>query len=249
VGSKVLVEVCCGSIDDVLQSAAGGADRVELNSAFFLGGLTPSLGTLRECKARVDIPIIAMVRPRSGGMHYSDAEFATMLQDAALFREAGADGIVFGFLREDGRVDAPRCREMIQAIGDKEAVFHRAFDLTPDPEEALETLIALGVRRVLTSGQKANVFHAQEMIKKLIAQARGRIEILPGAGLDEYNLEAFVAATGTTQVHIAPMDWANDLSAAANPSITFGGAVFPSETRFQAIKADLLLRMTALLMS
>ena len=240
---KVLIEVCCGSIDDVLAAAAGGADRVELNSAFFLGGLTPSLGTLQECKARVGIPVIAMVRPRYGGMCYSDAEFATMLRDAAIFVEAGADGIVFGFLRNDGRIDSERTAAMVQVIGSKEAVFHRAFDLTPDPSAALETLIDLGLTRVLTSGQKANVWHAQSMIKDLIAQSDGRIEILPGAGLDEYNLEQFIAATQTTQVHIAPMNYTVDPSANANPSITFGGAVYPSETRFEAVDSAILKKM------
>jgi len=244
--NSVLIEVCCGSIDDALQAYAGGADRIELNSAFFLGGMTPSLGTLQECKARVPIPIIAMVRPRYGGMFYSEAEFASMLRDAALFVSAGADGVVFGFLHEDGCIDMERSAAMLEVIGDREAVFHRAFDLTPDPEMALESLVELGITRVLTSGQKPNVYHAQPLIKKLIAQAGDRIEILPGAGLDEYNLEQFVAATGTTQVHLAPMGWSVDTSANSNPLITFGGAVYPSETRYETVDAELLMRMRGL---
>jgi len=244
--NSVLIEICCGSIDDALQAYAGGADRIELNSAFFLGGLTPSLGTLQECKARIPIPVIAMVRPRYGGMLYSEAEFATMLADADHFVRAGADGVVFGFLHADGSIDRKRTATMLEAIGDREAVFHRAFDLTPDPEEALEVLIDLGLRRVLTSGQKPNVYHAQPLIKKLIAQAGNRIEILPGAGLDEYNLTQFVAATQTRQVHLAPMGWHVDPSANGNPVITFGGAVYPSETRFEAVDGELLRRMRGL---
>lgn len=242
---KVLVEVCCGSIDDALRAADCGADRIELNSAFFLGGLTPSYGTLIECKARIEIPIMAMVRPRSGGMHYSEAEFATMLRDAASFVAAGADGIVFGCLEEDGSIDVSRTIQMIQAIGAKQAVFHRAFDVTPDPAAALETLIELGIHRVLTSGQQANVFDGHRLIKKLVEQAQGRIEILPGAGLNEHNIAQFVELTGVDQVHIAPMGWRNDLSAAGNPAITYGGALFPSETRFEAVDADIMRRMTA----
>src|SRR3974390_1615707 len=101
---RTLLEICCGSIDDAVQAQAGGADRVELCSALFLGGLTPSLGTLIETRKRRRIPIIAMVRPRGGGFCYSDAEFATMLRDAMLAAENGANGVVTGVLNPDGTV-------------------------------------------------------------------------------------------------------------------------------------------------
>ncbi|MCL2497795.1 MAG: copper homeostasis protein CutC [Symbiobacteriaceae bacterium] len=241
--SSILVEVCCGSLDDALKAAAGGADRIELNSAFFLGGLTPSLGTLQECRERINIPLIAMVRPRYGGMCYSEGEFATMLRDAAIFVNAGAAGVVFGFLQPDGRIDEERTAAMVAALGSREAVFHRAFDLTPDPCEALETLIRLGVKRVLTSGQKPNVFHAQDLIKQLIQQAGSRMEVLPGAGLDEYNIQEFIRNTGTTQVHIAPMGWGGDSSPLGNPAITFGGALYPSEVRYEALDSQTFKRM------
>lgn len=152
--APILLEICCGSAEDSIEAAAGGADRVELCSALFLGGLTPSLGSLLEAKQRTNIPVIAMNRPRPAGFCYSATEFAVMERDAELLLEHGADGIVFGMLNRDGTVDSKRTRAMRERIGSRQAVFHRAFDVTPDPFRALEELIDLGLTRVLTSGQK-----------------------------------------------------------------------------------------------
>ena len=152
--AKILLEICCGSIDDAIQSQAGGADRVELCSALFVGGLTPSIGTVQEAKRRLKIPVMVMVRPRGGGFCYTSAEFATMERDAEAAVENGADGVVFGILKKDGRIDQRRSERMRRIIGERQAVFHRAFDVTPDPLRALEELIELGITRVLTSGQK-----------------------------------------------------------------------------------------------
>src|SRR5579862_4091980 len=102
---NILLEICCGSIDDAIQSENGGADRVELCSALFLGGLTPSIGTIQEAKRRLRIPVIVMVRPRGGGFAYSEAEMASMERDTEAAVENGADGIVFGILQADGRID------------------------------------------------------------------------------------------------------------------------------------------------
>lgn len=136
----MILEVCCGSAEDVLLAAGAGADRVELNSALFLGGLTPSIGAM-EVARQVSIPIMAMVRPREGGFCYSEAEFAAMLADARALLAAGADGIVFGCLHPDGRVDKARCAAMLEVIGEKESVFSRAIDVVPDWREALDVLM------------------------------------------------------------------------------------------------------------
>jgi copper homeostasis protein len=152
--ANVLLEICCGSIDDAIEAENGGADRVELCSALFLDGLTPSVGTIQEAKRRLKIPIMGMVRPRGGGFAYSEAEVATMERDAEAAVENGADGVVFGILQSDGRIDIPRCRRIRHLIGKHQAVFHRAFDVTPDPFQALEQLVDLGITRVLTSGKK-----------------------------------------------------------------------------------------------
>ena len=178
--SKILIEVCCGSVDDAVEAEKGGADRVELNSAVFIGGLTPSLGAIIEAKKRLNIPVMVMIRPRAGGFCYTQTEVEVMLCDAKLAVEYGADGLVFGILTPDGSVDAERCKRMIEVAQGRQSVFHRAFDVTPDPLKALDQLIDLSFTRVLTSGQEKTASEGIELIRKVIEHASDRIEILPG---------------------------------------------------------------------
>src|SRR5581483_2195923 len=152
--AEILLEICCGSAEDAIQAAHGGADRVELCSALFLGGLTPSLGSILQVKRQTAIPVMAMNRPRQAGFCYSATEFAVMEGDIDLQLEHGADGVVFGILHADGSIDVARSRSLRQRIGRAQAVFHRAFDVTPEPFRALEQLVDLGFDRVLTSGQR-----------------------------------------------------------------------------------------------
>lgn len=231
--SKVLLEICCGSIDDAIQAEKGGAERIELCSALFLGGLTPSLGTIQEARQRLKIPIIAMVRPRGGGFCYTEAEMATMERDAENAITHGADGVVFGVLQSDGKIDLPRNKRMVQRIGKRQAVFHRAFDVTPDPFESLEQLVDLGVTRILTSGQKNTVPEGLELIKQLVERAGKRIEILPGGGIAPYQVGDVVTRTGCNQIHLTAWGAAIDSSTHGRTDVTFGGALYPPEDRYQ----------------
>jgi copper homeostasis protein len=244
--ARVLLEICCGSIDDAIEAEKGGADRVELCSALFLGGLTPSLGTIQEAKRRLKIPVVVMVRPRAGGFAYSEAEMASMERDVEAAVEAGADGIVFGILQADGRIDLARCRRIRQLIGERQAVFHRAFDVTPDPYEALEQLVDLRITRVLTSGQKDSVPEGVELIRKLIERAGERIEILPGGGIQSWNVKEMIEKTGCRQVHLTAWKMVSDSSTQARPGITFGGALHPAEDRFQMTDAEMVRRLAGM---
>ena len=232
---NMLLEICCGSSDDVVEAWKAGADRVELNASLFHGGLTPSLGSLIAAKEVVPIPVMAMVRPRSGGFCYTPMEFRTALLDAEKLLQYGADGLVFGFLREDGTVDEERTRKLVTLAGDRPTVFHRAFDVTPDWKQALDTLIRLGVKRVLTSGQAPNVFYAMDVIADMIRFADGAIEILPGAGITLRNATKVMQATGCTQIHLAHHRKLCDPSTANNRDIFFGGALYPPEDTYDQI--------------
>ncbi len=238
-----LLEICCGSAEDAIEAAAGGADRVELCSALFLGGLTPSLGSLAEVKQRTQIPVIAMSRPRQAGFCYSATEFAVMERDADLLLENGADGIVFGILNADGTVDVKRTRAMRERIGSRQAVFHRAFDVTPHPFRALEELIDLGITRLLTSGQKNGAPEGADMIKQLRERAEGRIEVLPGAGITVENVRQLVAQTGCTQVHLTAFSQQQDTSTLPNAEIYFGAAGGPEESRYDRTDREYVRRM------
>ena len=238
--SRVLLEVCCGSADDVIEAHRAGADRAELNSDLFHGGLTPTLGELIVAKRETGMKIMTMVRPREGGFCYTDGEFATAVEDARLLLAHGADGLVFGFLHQDGTLDVERTRalaELAQAAG-KETVFHRAIDVAPDWREALDALIGLGITRVLTSGQEPDVSLATGTVREMIEYAAGRIEILPGAGITARNMDRVIAETGCTQIHLAAHRDRTDPSVRNNRAIYYGGCLYPPEDRFRVTDAD-----------
>lgn len=216
-GKRVLLEICCGSFEDALGAAAAGADRIELNSALFLGGLTPTLGTLLSVKENTPIPVIAMVRPRGGGFCYGKAEYELMRRDAELLLQNGADGLAFGFLKQDGRVCTERTKAFVDLAHSygAEAVFHRAFDCTPKQEEAIEQLIGSGVDRVLTSGGRQSAWEGREQIAGLQAQYGNAIQILPGSGLRKENAAAFLRQTKVTQLHSSCRGWEKDATAIA----------------------------------
>lgn len=234
---KAILEVCCGSADDVIEAYRAGADRVELNSSLFLGGLTPSIGTLAVARRATELPIIAMVRPREGGFCYTEAEFAAAVEDARQLLANGADGLAFGFLHEDGTVDRERTRavaRLAQAAG-RETVFHRAIDVTPDWRAALDVLIGLGITRVLTSGQEASAPLGADTIRQMAEYAAGRIQILPGGGIRLRNVERVLAQTGCSQVHLSGHKAQLDPSASGNPDIHYGGCLYPPEDRYKVI--------------
>ena len=242
---ETLLEVCCGSAEDVLEAAAAGADRVELNSDLFHGGLTPTVGALRVAKQETGIPVMTMVRPREGGFRYRDTEFRVCLEDARQLLKNGSDGLVFGFLSPDGRIDAERTRilaEIAQEAG-KESVFHRAIDVVPDWKEAVDLLAELHITRILTSGQAPDVSDATDTIREMIAYAGGRIQILPGAGITPRNIGRVARETGADQLHLAVHRIELDSSTANNRSIFYGGCLYPPEDQFRIIDRNAIRDM------
>lgn len=230
--SRVLLEVCVGSVDDAVAAVDAGADRLEVNCAVSLGGLTPSMGLFAEVRRRVTVPIIAMVRPRPGGFLYSATDFEVMRRDAEALIAAGADGLAFGVLTAGGDVDVGRCRDLLAVCGDRAAVFHRAFDVTPDPFASLECLIALGFRRVMSSGQAESAVVGADLIAKLIRRAAGRIEVLPAGGIRAEAVRRLLVQTRCDQVHTGLRAVGRDPSAGCRPSIQFGRNVALSEGDF-----------------
>lgn len=248
----ILLETIVSSLDDARAAAAGGADRFELCSALALGGLTPSLGTLAAIKAELPVPVMFMVRPREGGMAYSEAEFAVMQRDADLALATGAEGLVVGFLTPEGEVDVVRCRRFLEGrragrAGAVQLVFHRAFDVTADRRRALEQLVELGFTRVLTSGRAARATEGLEEIRRTREQAAGRIEVLPGGGIRAENVAAVIDRTGVDQVHLSVTHAAPDGSVGANPSIRFGADLPSSDLHYRAVDEAGVRRVRELL--
>lgn len=220
----VTVEVCCGGFADALAAEEGGAPRIELNGALALGGLTPSDASVRLVRRHTDLEVVAMARPRAGGFCYGDGDWRQLMAEVEGLLEAGAHGIAFGCLTPSGEVDETRTREVVRIIHGARAtaVFHRAFDLVPDVDEAVSALVACGVDRVLTSGRAATAPMGADTIAHL-QQVRGdRIEVLPGSGVRPENAAALVAATGVNQVHSScSASVAVPAAAAATASVDF----------------------------
>ena len=196
------IEICLDSIESIIAAEAGGADRVEFCSDLFEGGLTPTLGMFTIAKERTTIPINVMIRPRGGDFCYSDLEFEAMKEDARLFKEAGANAIVFGILTPEGKIDKKRSEELISIARPLPVTFHRAFDMTIDPFEAIEDLIELGVERVLTSGQEASVPEGADLLAQLVKVYGDKIVIMPGAGINPRNFEKVHATIQASEYHL-----------------------------------------------
>lgn len=200
----IKIEVVANGVQDCIVAQSEGADRIELISASYLGGLTPTITVLdMAIENGVKIPIMAMVRPRGGGFCYSEIEKEQMYREARELLEHGAKGIVFGFLTEDRKIDWEETKKMIELCKSYEAesVFHRAFDCSDEPECNIQHLIELGCTRILTSGLGANVEKGAELLKLLQEKFGDRIEILAGAGISTENIESIITKTGVIQVH------------------------------------------------
>ena len=209
---RYTVEICAGGIEDVITASRFPVDRIELNSALELGGLTPSLAVLEAAKRHTSLPILCMVRPRGAGFVYTETELCVMKEDAEILLKNGADGIVFGILNPDHSVREPETNAMCDLIHryGKTAVFHRAFDLVPDPDSAVNTLIACGADRILTSGRKETARLGASCIRDLIRKYGSRIEILPGCGIRAENILEVLEETGASQFHMTAKSDRND---------------------------------------
>ena len=239
-----MIEICCGSYDDALASYRGGAKRIELNSALYLGGLTPSLASLILTKKNTDLKVITMVRPRAAGFCYTNEEFETMKLDVTLMLENGADGIAFGCLTSDSEIDVKQTKEIVDIIKsfNKEVVFHRAFDCVRDVDKAMNTLIELGVDRVLTSGLKPKAMDGIEMIKYLQDKYGDRIEILAGSGMNASNAKEMMDRTGISQVHSSCKGWRNDATTSGK-YVNYCYAGDPHQNDYDVVDEELVRKI------
>jgi copper homeostasis protein len=233
--SKILLEVCVGSFADANAAIAAGADRLELCAGLEIGGLTPSIGLVETVVAMSTVPVIAMLRPRAGGFHYDHAEFEAMLRDADRFLAAGVAGLAFGVLDHLGRIDEVRTKEIVERIGTRESVVHRAFDFIADQFEAIETLIGLRVTRILTSGGQPTALAGAARLAELVSHAAGRIELMAGGGINAANVADVIAAAGVRQIHIGASGPADDQSLSPDAPINLCDQRFFHGVAYRAV--------------
>ncbi len=199
--SRVLVEACVTSVDEAVAAERAGADRLELCVDLHVGGLTPPADLVREVKASVTIPVFVMVCVRGDDYVSTPDEVAAMERDVTAVREAGADGIVIGAVHPDGSVQREATARLITAAGPLPVTFHKAFDVTPDAREALETLVELGASRILTSGHTERAIDGADRLATLVSQAAGRLTVLLAGKVRGDHVAELVARTGASEVH------------------------------------------------
>jgi copper homeostasis protein len=140
-----------------------------------------------------------------------------MEQDVVTAKQLGADGIVFGILKEDGNVDTRRTRQLVEIARPLKSTFHRAFDMSRDPGKSLQDIVSAGVDRLLTSGGEQKVEDGMPAIVRLVRAAKQRIRIMAGGGITESNVHRVIAETGVREIHASvrvhvpsPMHHRND---------------------------------------
>lgn len=184
------LEIACFNIESALLAQQAGADRVEFCANMELGGTTPLLNDFLTIKSKINIPVYVMIRPRGGDFVYSNAHFEQMRNSIIQFKNAGANGFVFGVLTSNGEVDINRNKQLIQLADAVPCTFHKAFDEVENPAIALQQLIAIGFKNVLTSGQQPTAMLGLNLLKQLSELTDNKINIMVGGSVRSNNIAA-----------------------------------------------------------
>lgn len=182
------IEIACFNLESTLLAQKAGVDRVELCSNISVGGTTPSVEMIQQAQEHLTIDIYVMIRPRGGNFVYSEAEFQQMKSEIETIKKLGVNGFVFGILNKDNAINNEQNKVLVELAKPFPCSFHRAFDAVSNYEKALEDVISCRFSTLLTSGTFSNVMEGKEILKKLVEQAKNRIEIMPGGGLRSTNI-------------------------------------------------------------
>jgi len=232
------VEICVDSVESACAAQEAGAARVELCMALSEGGVTPSLGLINSVRSNLDIKVNVLIRPRAGDFLYSDSEFGVMRRDIDIAGESGADGIVTGILKSDGNIDIERTAFLVEYAAPMSVTFHRAFDMCRDPIKALNDIIIAGSARILTSGHARKAVDGSSLIKKIVDMASDRIIIMPGGGIDEYNIAVLANLTGAREFHLSGRHNIESGMTFRRKGISMGGSQPASEYLLKTADAD-----------
>jgi copper homeostasis protein len=187
----MLLEICANSYQSAKNAQDAGAHRIELCSELSVGGITPSYGLIRQVASALSIKTFVLIRPRSGNFCYSDSDFEIMKKDIQTSKNLGCHGIVSGVLHEDQTIDLERTKQLIALSRPLPFTFHRAFDMVPHMNDAVEELISIGADRILTSGRHTKAIDGLEQLEAIKQRANNRITILVGSGVSSKNAEIF----------------------------------------------------------
>ena len=223
-------EICANSTASCKAAQEGGADRVELCSGIPEGGTTPSFGMIRKARESIGIGLNVIIRPRGGDFLYSKDELDEMAYDIRAAKELGADGLVFGCLTKEGNVDMEAMAMMMKAADGLPVTFHRAFDHSSDPFQALEDIIGLGCARILTSGCRPTAMEGADLLASLVKKAGERIIIMPGCGVNEGNIAEIARLSGAREFHFSAREPVESGMLFRNPDVAMGSEEDPYGT-------------------
>jgi copper homeostasis protein len=198
---NLVLEICVESVDCAIAAERGGADRIELCSNLYTGGITPDAKSLKAARKNLHLPIHALIRPRPGDFVYSGTDLSTMEIQISMAKDHGMDGIVLGVLDSQARVDVERTRRLVELADPLPVTFHRAFDITPDLAQSLEDVVLAGAKRVLTAGGRAGAERNTNALAMLVRRAGDRIPIMPGGGITMRNVAWVIHRTRVSEIH------------------------------------------------
>jgi len=251
-GSQYSLEVCVANFQSAIEAQRGGADRVELCENIIEGGTTPSAGMIRLVRERLEIGLHVMIRPRGGDFLYSDDEFEIMKADIDTAKKLKADGVVFGMLLPDGRIDLERSIALAELARPLTVTFHRAFDMTRDAFEALNDVKQIGADYLLTSGLQNKAHEGGGLIAQLVQDAGDDLKIMAGSGVNEETIEPLIKQTGARHFHVSCRGRYDSKMVFRNEEIKMGGVDSLSEyglditdaERIKAVKKKLRLAVS-----
>lgn len=230
-----ILEACVDSVESALAAQDGGATRLELCSNLIIGGTTPSPCLFEEIRELSGICTHILVRPRFGDFCYTDYEFRIIRREVRNFRKLGADGVVIGILRPDGRLDMERMKILMEEAEGMSVTLHRAFDVCVDPFETLEQAKELGINTILTSGQKNHCLEGKDTLKKLVECEDGRITIQVGSGVDAETIRQIQPYTKAHAFHMSGKQNLESAMVYRKEGVSMG---IPSISEFEIIRTE-----------
>lgn len=241
------LEVVVYNIDSAFKAQEGGADRIELCDNPAEGGTTPSYGTIETVRKNLTLDVFVMIRPRGGDFLYTNDEYYSMKRDISQCQRLSVDGVVFGMLTADGRIDKKRCKELIDRSRPLKVTCHRAFDMARDPFEALEDCIEVGFDRILTSGGYSKAIEGVDTLAKLVTAAAGRISIMAGSGVNEEVVSEIVEKAKVKEVHFSAMKMVAGKMEYKNEKLSAMGSSSGAEYLYRTVDPQIVRNIRALI--
>lgn len=239
--TNLTLEICCYSVQSLINAASGGANRVELCADYLIGGITPSIGKIERAVKQHLVDVYVMIRPRGGDFLYSHEAYNIMERDIAACENLGVKGVVIGMLNKDGSVDTERLKKLVELAFPMDVTFHRAIDMSSDMFKAIDDIYDCGVKRILTSGGYPTAIEGIDVIKNMTTYANGRVSIMAGSGVNAHNLKQLYDA-GVREFHSSASLLIPSEMEYRNPKLNMGTAAI-DEFTLQYVDVDKVAAM------